>query len=419
MADFPRRIFTPLVISGSTATRAIRDHLSIWLKKNGLVDGCSVASQPPAQLPHACAPLPLESEERSEPKMKAHWPLVVASLLLAPCAFPQSSASPQPSAAQATAAASQAASASAGRNGVQASGSASQNANAAAGKSGQQGADNFSQNANASVSGNGAHASSSAASSSGASGNPGKNSASLANGTTVQAELSHTLDSKKCKPGDPVYAKATQDVKSEGHTVIPKGSKLVGHVTRVRARQKGESQSSLGLVFDRAVLKNGQQVPFHAVIQTLAQSSSAAALSGGGDDLFASSGAMGGGGAAAGGGGRPMSGGGGLLGGVPATAGGAVGGVTNTAAGVTGPAGSTVNSTVNGTASTATRGAGSTLAASGALSSSSSGVFGLNGIALQSVSSSAAEGSLILSQSKYVRLDSGTRMLLRAEPQEQ
>ena len=86
----------------------------------------------------------------------------------------------------------------------------------------------------------------------------GQNSASLASGTTMNATLSQTVDAKKNTPGDQVTAKTTEAVKSEGHVVIPKGSKLIGRVTECRARSKEEKESALGIVFDRAILKSGQ-----------------------------------------------------------------------------------------------------------------------------------------------------------------
>src|SRR5467141_125019 len=70
--------------------------------------------------------------------------------------------------------------------------------------------------------------------------------ASLASGTAFNAALSSPIDSKKCKPGDPVNAKTTEAAKSEGKTVIPKGSKLVGHVTQASARAKGDPEERAG-----------------------------------------------------------------------------------------------------------------------------------------------------------------------------
>src|SRR6185503_7779945 len=59
----------------------------------------------------------------------------------------------------------------------------------------------------------------------------------MQSGSAVQAELTKPVDARKCKRGDEVAARTTQDVKSDGRTVLPKGSKLVGHVTDVQARE--------------------------------------------------------------------------------------------------------------------------------------------------------------------------------------
>src|ERR1700751_3200917 len=62
----------------------------------------------------------------------------------------------------------------------------------------------------------------------------------LASGTALNAQLIHSLDSKKAKPGDVVTAQTTAPVKVEGKVVIPNNTKLVGHVTRASARAKGD-----------------------------------------------------------------------------------------------------------------------------------------------------------------------------------
>src|SRR5438034_1583207 len=98
----------------------------------------------------------------------------------------------------------------------------------------------------------------------------GQANAGLANGTAFNAALSSPVDSKKCKPGDAVNARTTAAIKSEGKMVIPKGSKLVGHVTEASARGNGETESALGIVFDKAILKNGQEIPLNVAIQALA-----------------------------------------------------------------------------------------------------------------------------------------------------
>jgi hypothetical protein len=142
-----------------------------------------------------------------------------------------------------------------------------------------------------------------------------QNSADLGTGTSMNAALSQPIDAKKNRPGDPVYAKTTEPTKSQGKVVLPKGTKLVGHITEAKARASGESESAVGIVFDKAILKNGQEVPLNTSVRALAAAQTAASGSAGADDLEAG-GAIGGGAA---GGGRAAAGG--ALGGVRSTAG--------------------------------------------------------------------------------------------------
>ncbi len=254
-----------------------------------------------------------------------------------------------------------------------------------------------------------AQASGSASASTSASAQNGQANGSLATGTAFNAALSSPIDSKKCKAGDPVNAHTTEAVKSEGKTVIPKGAKLVGHVTQASARAKGESESALGIVFvvfDKAILKNGQEIPLSAGIQAIAAAQGSASAAGADLDAF--------GGAGASAAGSGAAGGRGALGGVTSTAGGAVGAVTNTAANVGGAGGGAVNSAANagGSIAGASKGAVGGLNAAGQLTSNSQGVFGLNGLNLSAAGSNATQGAVITSAGKNVHLDSGTRMLL-------
>ena len=230
--------------------------------------------------------------------------------------------------------------------------------------------------------------------------NAGGATATLASGTTLQAQLTKPVDAKKAKPGDQVTARLTQDVKSDGHVVLHKGSKLVGHVTEAQARSKEQGESKLGIMFDKAELKGGQEASINAVIQALAppvQSSAMAAAS----EESSLSAPMGGGPARSGGGGLV----GGVAGGATSTVGAATGTVGNLGAGATGGLNSTVNSTVGGAAGG--------LNAQGALTSTARGVVGLQGLTLNSASSAAAQGSVISSTSRNVKLDSGTQMVLQ------
>ena len=219
------------------------------------------------------------------------------------------------------------------------------------------------------------------------------------------------MDSKKCKPGDAVNARTTEAIKSEGKMVIPKGSKLVGHVTEASARGNGETESALGIVFDKAILKNGQEIPLNVAIQALASAQGGPSMAG--DEMDTMGGLSG---SAAGSG---MAGGRGAIGGVSSAAGGAVGTVTNTAATAGGVASGTVDSAASagGNAAGASRRATGGLNAAGQLTSNSQGVFGLNGLNLSAAASNSTEGSVITSAGKNVHLDGGTRMLLVTQAQ--
>jgi hypothetical protein len=283
---------------------------------------------------------------------------------------------------------------------------------AAQSQTGAQAGAQTSTQANAQASKQGAQASGNGAAASSAAAQAGHGNAALANGSTFNAALNAPVDSKKAKPGDPVTAHTTEPAKSDGKTVMPKNTKLIGHVTQASARSNGESDSSLGVVFDKAILKHGQEIPLNAGIQALASGQSAASAAGPDLDAF------GGSGASAGAGGRAGGRSGGALGGVGSVAGGAAGAVTNTAANVGSTTGGALNSTANvagnaaGSVNGVASGAAGGLNTAGQLTSNSRGVFGLNGLSLNSAASNGTQGSIITSAGKNVHLDSGTQMLL-------
>lgn len=232
--------------------------------------------------------------------------------------------------------------------------------------------------------------------------------ADISNGTKLDASLATSLDAKRSKVGDEVEVRTEEDIKQDGKVVMKKGTRLVGHVSQAQARANGQAQSQLGIVFDRAVLKNGQEIPFNASIQALASAQSAAATSVAADDAMASGGGM-----------SPTRAtsrnGGGLVGGVAstanATAGGAAGTVMNTASSAPVNTGGSLNAVARSS------GAVGGLNSNGRLASNSSGVFGLEGLSIDSAASTAAKGSMIVSATKNVHLDSGTQLLLQANEQ--
>lgn len=249
-----------------------------------------------------------------------------------------------------------------------------------------------------------AQTSGSASAAAGAAANSGSVNAGLSSGTAFNTRLSKPVDAKKAKAGDAVEARTTEAVKTGKRTVLPKGTRVVGHVTQASARTEGESQSTLAIAFDRAILKDGTEVPLNVGIQALASSESAVSASGDDFDSMPVASA----GAAASGSAR------GALGGVGATAGGVAGGAGAATGNVVNTAGGTVNTATNATANVAGAARETTggLNAGGQLTSNSRGVFGLNGLNLNSGVTNSTQGSVITSTNKNIHLASGTRMLL-------
>jgi hypothetical protein len=106
----------------------------------------------------------------------------------------------------------------------------------------------------------------------------------------ARALLNKGIDAKKAKQGDPVTAKLQDDVKIPDAAELPKNTVLLGHVDQVQPSEK-KSDSSVQVTFDKAQLKNGQQLPIKATIVQIAPPPNAMALS--------QSGASGGSGASA------------------------------------------------------------------------------------------------------------------------
>lgn len=83
-------------------------------------------------------------------------------------------------------------------------------------------------------------------------------------------ELIKALDSKKLKEGDAVEAKLTGSITLPSGAKVPRGAKVLGHVTEAKARSKSDSQSSLGISFDKIAWPGGEDTPIHGVIQAVA-----------------------------------------------------------------------------------------------------------------------------------------------------
>jgi hypothetical protein len=208
-------------------------------------------------------------------------------------------------------------------------------------------------------------------------------------GTTLNAVLADTLDSRKSKPGDTVRAKTSEDVKAGGVVVIPRGSKLMGHVTEAQPAAKSDGQARLGVEFDHAELKDGAHIPLHTTFYALA------APQGASNDRGASSGGFGGGfGAGSSAVGDMMS----ASSRMPSDESGGLGSERPRQEELK-PSPDAIGG-LNGT---------------GTLYASSRGVFGLEEISLEPNTVPSSGSSVILANARSVHLSSGTRMLLSVE----
>lgn len=157
--------------------------------------------------------------------------------------------------------------------------------------------------------------------------------------SSVTGELQGKLDAKHAKVGDRVVLKTTEKVQTSDGTVIPRGTRLVGHVTQVQTRDSTHAVSQLAIAFDRAEMKNGQSLPVHTLIRGVNPSPSAMAMNS--DSQMSAIDEPSGGGAMSGG--RGGRGGGGLLAGGGNVAGGLVDKTSASTSSLAERAGGTVN----------------------------------------------------------------------------
>ena len=92
----------------------------------------------------------------------------------------------------------------------------------------------------------------------------------IAPGTVIPVQLTKTIDAKKAKSGDEVQAKVTGDMKNQsGEVLVPKDTKVLGHITEAQPRSKEQPQSEVRIAFDHAVVKGKGEVPLPMSIQAI------------------------------------------------------------------------------------------------------------------------------------------------------
>jgi len=213
----------------------------------------------------------------------------------------------------------------------------------------------------------------------------------IAPGSVIPAQLTKGVDAKKAKTGDEVVAKVTQDMKtSSGEVLVPKDTKIVGHVTEAQPRSKEQKESQVSIAFDRAVMKNGSEVPLPMSIQAIIGPQN---NNPGGNDQ-----------AASGGGYSSPSG----------TSGGTAASGSGRSSGTAG-AQPTPSSTTGSSAAPSD----SQTEAGGRpqITGQTQGVVGISNLKL-SPASNPSQGSVVSSDKNNVKLESGTLLLLKVNPQQ-
>jgi hypothetical protein len=203
----------------------------------------------------------------------------------------------------------------------------------------------------------------------------------IAPGSVIPVSLSKTVDAKKVKTGDEVVTTVTQDMKTaSGNVLVPKDTKVIGHVTEAQPRNKEQKESQLGIAFDRAVLKDGNTMQMPMSIQAIIGPQNNQNNPGGGNsDSAAPSGSASTGST----GGRPDMGGSGQAS-TPSTSGNDTPSDTKTAKNTRPP-----------------------------ITAQTQGVVGISNLTLEPASTIATQGSVVSSEKNNVKLESGTMMLLR------
>ena len=92
----------------------------------------------------------------------------------------------------------------------------------------------------------------------------------LAVGTQVVAKLLTNIDSRTCKPGDPVEAEVTRDVSQNHKVVLKAGARVIGHVVALDTSSTRTPQTRIAISFNSISMKGGEQAQISFVIQALA-----------------------------------------------------------------------------------------------------------------------------------------------------
>jgi len=88
--------------------------------------------------------------------------------------------------------------------------------------------------------------------------------------SSLFAIVTKTLDSKNTIAGQELILITISDVVVDREIVVPKGSSVVGHITKVIPKGKDGTPAALAIVIDRAVTTDGANIGLQAIIAAVA-----------------------------------------------------------------------------------------------------------------------------------------------------
>ena len=96
-------------------------------------------------------------------------------------------------------------------------------------------------------------------------------------GTLIQVEMNSDIDVKKAHAGDTFRTRLWAAVGNGDKAILPQKTIVVGHVVEAHPRTKDNPESRLTIAFDKAVLKDGSELPLRGVVARVQLSAMAAA----------------------------------------------------------------------------------------------------------------------------------------------
>jgi hypothetical protein len=85
----------------------------------------------------------------------------------------------------------------------------------------------------------------------------------------MSAEFTKKIDTKDAKVGDEVAARTTASITFTDGTELPKGTRLAGTVSEVRAKSDTQKIAHVAININRAILQDGHEIPLHVTLTSL------------------------------------------------------------------------------------------------------------------------------------------------------